>query len=110
MSWLKSVLIDILMFVVIAIYVFMGVEWGYWIIVIYTPLMLLLKIGALTSGIAQAVKQKSNAAPNWFFHALYGVIVIFFLVGNYWLLSGAWAAIWLLSAIQEARKTPKKSS
>ncbi len=110
MSWLKSVLIDIVVLVVVAVHVLQGTEWGYWIIVIYTPLLLLLKIVALTSGVAKAVKQPSSAAPNWFFHLLYGVIVVFFLYGNLWLLAGAWAAIWLLSAIQEARKTPKKSS
>lgn len=110
MSWLKSVLIDIAVTIIIAFYVFQSPEWGYWIIVIYTPLMLLLKVGALTSGVAQAVKKSDSSAPSWFFHLLYSVNLLLFLIANWWLMAGMWAAIWILSAVQESKKTPKKGN
>ena len=117
MAWLRNVVIDLLVTIVIAIFVFTAADWGYWIIVIYTPLILLLKIGVVLSGISGAVKKgvkkKSDDldedVPVWFYHALYGANLIMLLYANWWVIAGAWAAIWILSAVQEAR-SPKKDS
>ena len=112
MAWLKNVFIDFLVSAVIAIYVFAGASWAYWIIVIYTPLMLLLKIGAVTSGATKVVrktgKEDKESAPNWFFHLLYGVNFALLLYASWWMMAGGWALIWILSAVQEARSSNKK--
>ncbi|GMQ81958.1 MAG: hypothetical protein BMS9Abin05_1396 [Rhodothermia bacterium] len=117
MAWLRNVVIDLLVTIVIAVFVLTEADWGYWIIVIYTPLILLLKIGAALSGISGAVKKGVKKKPGdldkdvpvWFYHALYGANLIMLLYVNWWVISVAWAAIWILSAVQEAR-SPKKDS
>ncbi|TDI69702.1 MAG: hypothetical protein E2O85_05095 [Bacteroidetes bacterium] len=113
MAWLKNVIIDLLITIVIAVYVFTTADWGYWIIVIYTPLILLLKIGAVLSGISGAVqkmaKKKPDDVPIWFYHTLFGANLIMLLYANWWVIAVAWAAIWILSAVQDARSSKKDS-
>ncbi len=108
MAWLKNVLIDVLVTIVIGIYAFQTAEWGYWIITIYTPLMLLLKVAAVASGVTKKVKKDPNAAPDWFYHVLYAVNLLLLLYTGWWIMAGGWAAIWLLSAIQAAKSSNKK--
>lgn len=117
MAWLKNALIDLLVTAVIVIYVFTEAEWGYWIIVIYTPLILLLKIGAIASGAAKIVrktgKKDVESAPNWFYHVLYAtnfslLLYAYLLHASPWILAGGWAVIWILSAVHEARSSKKK--
>ncbi len=110
MTWLKNVLIDLAVTIVIAIYVFAGPVWSYWILVVYTPLMVLLKIAALTSGVNTSGKKDAVTPPAWFFHVVYAVNLILLLNANQLLLVAGWAVIWILSAVQEARNQPKKSS
>ena len=109
MAWLKGVLVDILVTIVIAVYAFMETDWGYWIILIYTPLILLLKIGSIASGVKKVVKQKKQQAeaPTWFYHLLYALNFLLLLYANWWIMAGGWAVIWLLSAYDEARKSKK---
>ena len=114
MAWLKNVVIDLLVTIVIAVYVFTVADWGYWIIIIYTPLMLLLKIVAVSSGIGSAVKRgakkSSDDVPVWFYHVLYGANLIMLLYANWWVVAVGWAAIWILSAVQEARSSKTDSA
>jgi hypothetical protein len=110
MRWLKSVLIDLGVTVVIVVYVLEGPTWSYWVLIIYTPLMLLLKIAALTSGVAPGGKKSADTPPVWFFHVLYGINLILLLIAEQFLLAVGWAIIWILSAVLEARNKPGKSS
>jgi len=118
MAWLKNVVIDLLVTIVIAVYVFTVADWGYWIIIIYTPLMLLLKIVAVSSGIGSAVKsgvkrgakKSSDDVPVWFYHVLYGANLIMLLYANWWVVAVGWAAIWILSAVQETRSSKTDSA
>ncbi len=113
MAWLKNALVDLLVTAVIIIYVITNASWGYWVIVIYTPLILLLKVGAIAGGAGKVVrktgkKKESDTAPNWFFHLLYGANFALLLYANWWIMAGGWAVIWILSAVQEARSSTKK--
>jgi len=108
MFWIKNALIDLAITAVIAIFYFNGATWGWWIIVIYTPLMVLLKVFAL-SGIANAVQRKADDVPVWFYHLLFGANVVLLMLSNLLLLAAGWAAIWVLSTIAESRR-PRSSS
>jgi len=113
MAWLKNALIDLLVTAVIIIYVITNESWGYYVIMIYTPLILLLKVGAIAGGAGKIVRKtgkekKSDVAPNWFYHLLYGANFALLLYGAWWIMAGGWAVIWILSAVQEARSSKKK--
>lgn len=104
MDWLKNVLIDLAVTVLIAWAVFTNATWARWIILIYTPLMLLLKILAAFSGTLALVNRKSDAVPpGWFFHALYLTNIVLLLIGRWWGLAALWSVIWILSIIAERR-------
>ncbi len=107
MSWIKNAIIDIAITVVIAVFAFTGVTWSWWIIAIYTPLMVLLKLFAL-SGAATAVKQKSDQVPTWFYHLLYGANLVLLLVGLFYWAAAGWAVIWVLSVVAESKSRPSK--
>lgn len=111
MGWIKNVLLDIAVTVVVAVFVFTSADWAYWVVLVYTPFMLLLKLMAVLSRASSPVKKKVEAAaPAWFFHALYGANVVLLLYANWWMMAIGWAGIWLLSAIQESRRSKKDKS
>ncbi len=108
MSWIKNALIDIAVTAVIAAYYFTGATWGWWVIAIYTPLMVLLKLFAL-SGAANAVQRKADDVPVWFYHVLYAANVVLLVVSDFLYAGIGWAAIWVLSTIAESKRPKSKS-
>jgi flagellar biosynthesis protein FliQ len=110
MAWIKNVLLDIAITTLIVIWLFLGNTWAYWAIIIYTPFLLLLKIVALSSGISQATAQTSDSTPTWFYHGIYAINLILLLVGKWYLVAGAWAIIWVLSAYQQSRTVARKTA
>lgn len=110
MEWLKSVTIDILVTILIAVFVLTNAVWAKWVILIYTPLMLLLKLLVLGAGsLVQFQKKGTPEAPSLFYHFLYGVNVLLLLIERWWLMVALWAAIWILSIIAKRREsTPVK--
>lgn len=107
MSWIKNALIDILVTAVIGTHAFIGATWTWWVIAIYTPLMVLLKLFAL-SGAANAVQQKADSVPVWFYHVLYAANLALLLKAGFLEAAGGWAVIWILSVVAESRR-PKAS-
>ncbi len=107
MSWIKNTLVDIAITAVIAVYAFTLPIWGWWIIAIYTPLMVLLKVFAL-SGAANAVQRKASDVPGWFYHALYAANVALLLYASFLEAAIGWAVIWILSTMAEAKSRPQK--
>lgn len=104
MAWLKTVVIDLVMVLVAFVAVFAAQEWAWWIIAVYTPLMLLLKIFAFAGGaFLSQVKGKGPTAPPVFFHVIYAIMVALMLYAGWWLLAAGWAGIWLLSFVAERR-------
>lgn len=99
MKWLKNVIVDIAVSVVISIAVITKIEWLKIVVVAYTALMLLLKIIAVLSDqFMKSVKPgESIQAPLWFTSSLYAFNV-FILIGFAWYLTAIqWALIWLFS-------------
>ncbi len=117
MPWLKSVILDIVCTVLIAVAVTVSADWvgGVRIfILIYTPLMLILKLAALgvkpgTLRAAGAKKRLDNAAPSMFFHVLYGANVLLLALGRWWIMAAAWAVIWVLSFVYDRRMRAARS-
>jgi hypothetical protein len=107
MNWIKSTVVDIAVTACIAVAVFMGEEWARWIIWIYTPLILVLKVGALfASPVVRktAVKKQQEEAPEWFYHALYAVNTGLLAFAGWWWLVAGWVAIWAVSFVGARRK------
>lgn len=107
MNWFKSTIVDVAVTVCIVLAAFVEVEWARWVIWIYTPFILLLKVGALFAppAIKKAPSSKKQAeVPEWFFHLLYGANVLLLLVAGWWLVAAGWAAIWVVSYVAARRK------
>ncbi|MBO6574149.1 MAG: hypothetical protein JJ896_01935 [Rhodothermales bacterium] len=106
MGWIRHVVIDIAVTLLIAYVAFAGQAWALWVVWIYTGLMLLLKLGA----VAGNVPVRSQGVPTWFFHVLYAANVgLLLYAGQLWA-AGGWAVIWVLSMIAEARSRPAKAN
>lgn len=104
MTWIKHVILDLVILVVLAAWTFTGTEWMWWVIAIYTPLLVVLKLAALSMGVSTAVKAKGgDQAPDWFFHVVYALSLVFMLVAGSMIFAAGWALIWILSAIGQAR-------
>lgn len=111
MSWLKSVVVDIVASVAIAVVVFAEGGWVSavrWFVIVYTPLMLLLKVLALSVGPTGmkrtgGKKAATDEAPPAFFHVVYGLNVVLLGYARWWIMAAAWAAIWLLSVFYERK-------
>ncbi|NBW93758.1 MAG: hypothetical protein EBR20_05245 [Bacteroidetes bacterium] len=107
MSWIKNSVIDVAVTVVIGVFAFTGASWAWWIIAIYTPLMVLLKVFAL-SGAAAIVQQKADEVPIWFYHGLYGANLGLLLMGSFYWAAAGWAVIWVLSVVADSRTRPRR--
>lgn len=110
MNWLKNVILDVAVTAVIATWVFSGSEWAYWIIAVYSPFLLLMKLMALSGGVSRLAEQGADTTPVWFYHVIYASNLILLLAGEWWLVAAFWAAIWILSAVQESRTRPSPAS
>lgn len=106
MSWIKNVIIDMATTLVIAYFFFTQADWAWWVIAIYTPLMVLLKVFAF-SGVATAVQRKADDVPVRFYHVLYGANMILLLISSFKFAAVGWAAIWVLSAVLESKGKPQ---
>jgi hypothetical protein len=106
MTWIKNAIIDVAITAVIVAYALTMATWSWWIIAIYTPLMVLLKVFAL-SGAASSVQRKADDVPSWFYHVLYAANVLLLLYASFLYAAIGWAAIWILSTIVESKNKPK---
>jgi hypothetical protein len=99
MGWVRHVIIDLVITLCVVLATFFAQGWAAWVVWIYTPAMVLLKIGAIGAKLPQA----KDGPPDWFFHVLYAVNVVILLYhGWYWVAAG-WVVIWVLSALAAAR-------
>ena len=117
MSWIKNVLVDLAITVLIVLAAVMDLMWARWIELIYTPFMFIMKIFVfLGSQSLSQLKQKGDGVPVWFYHALYAVNVAVTAgaalvaagpdMRHWWMIAGGWALIWILSIAAEARMRP----
>ncbi|CAM3203042.1 hypothetical protein [Rhodothermus bifroesti] len=94
--WLKEAWLDGLVTVVIVLAAIPALPWARWIVLVYTPFMLLLKLVALWA--APHLPRVRQHTPQALFHVLYGLNVLVLGVGRWWWMAFAWALIWGLSA------------
>lgn len=106
MNWIKSTIVDVAVTACIIVAVFVGEEWARWVIWVYTPFILVLKIGSLFASpmVKRSAAKKQAEAPEWFYHILYAANVILLAVGGWWWLAAGWVAIWAVSFIGARRK------
>ena len=108
MNWIKHVLVDLMATGLIVAASLQDVAWARWIVLGYTPLMLLLKIAALfMTGLLHLGGPREDAPPHWVFHVLYAVNTAVPLVAGWWLVGGGWALIWALSAAAAFKSRPR---
>lgn len=106
MLWVKSVILDLVMLGVAAAGALFAMEWAWWILAVYTPLMIVLKVVAVAgASFMSQVRGKENQPPPAFFHLLYGLMVVLMLIAAWWPLALGWVAIWGLSIAAERRAT-----
>ena len=88
MNWIKNVILDIAMTGVITNWVSTGPEWAYWVILIYTPLLLLLKLTTVSSGLSKVAALAGDATPNWFYHLFDAANLVALMFGEWWVGAG----------------------
>ncbi len=106
MQWLKHVTVDLIATIVIALVVFfdetMVLEY---VLYTYTVLMVLARSFTLfSSDFRQITRKKVSEAPDWIYHILYALNVIFLSFGAFYLTAAAWVFIWGVAAYISQRK------
>ena len=95
MKWLKKVILDIIITVIIITTLFIKIQVLKIFLFIYTPLMLLGRILALSGMNIQ--KKTGVKAPDWFLHVLYFINVLVLVINHWWILAALWLIIWFLA-------------
>jgi len=100
MNWIREVVLDFAITILIIIAVISQASWLIWFVQIYTILMLVLKIISFFGGLQPAAgKRKTPLAPPWIIHLLYATNVIFLIAFRWWIPGAGWIAIWIISYI-----------
>lgn len=108
MSWIKDVLVDVIVTLFIIAAVFIDVSWMVWIIYGYTAILLLAKIIVLAGDDAlQLIRKTKTEAPDWFNHLLYAINTFVLLYAELWYAAGGWILIWLLSYLSQRKLKSK---
>jgi hypothetical protein len=98
MKWIKNVVVDIVVSIIIVIGVLVQIQWLQIVIIAYTGLMLFLKFMAVVNEqFMKSVKKTTIQVPLWFTSSLYAFNV-FILLGFAWYTTALqWILIWLFS-------------
>ncbi len=108
MNSIKNILVDVLVTVFIAVAVWLHDPWMWWVIAIYTILMLIAKgIAIYSEGLLRRA-QKNEGDHDKLLHFLYALNIILLAAAHWWYISALWVLIWLLSYIGKL-KTDKVS-
>ncbi len=104
MSWLKDVIVDLIVTTTVIVAVSIsqpilnGILWG------YTGLLLIVKLFALFGdSFSTLMKKANNDAPEWFAHLLYAINTGVLLYVQWWYLGIAWASIWFISFLTQRK-------
>ena len=115
MEIIKNAWIDILVTAVIAAAVFLDVEVLMWLVYVYTPIMLILKVVTFARRHKPSkFKPQDAGVPVAVFHVLYAANVLILAyasmeIDQKWTwVAACWAAIWVLSAVTGRGKAVKK--
>jgi len=98
MKWLKNVIVDLLLPVIIALAVYFRTPELKVTIYVLAGLLLLIRLAALSQKqMNAALKKKKNQPPQWFFHVINGLCVVLLSIPQWWILVAMWVLIWFLS-------------
>jgi hypothetical protein len=103
MRWIQSILLDLLVLVVAIVAVVTEASWSWWVLMIYTPLMIALKVLGFFAGPVVRQSRGTDSPPELVFHLLYAAMVVLMIIGGRWLLVVGWLVIWLLSFLTDRR-------
>lgn len=103
MKWLNEVIVDIMVTLFIAASIWLGDIWMWWVIVVYTGLLLIAKGVVLTGDGFLSRAQKSQQVPDWFLHVLYAINLVLLAYAAWWYLFAAWCLIWLFSYLGQRK-------
>lgn len=104
MNSVKAILVDICVTIFIAAAVWLHDPWMWWVIAVYTVLMLIAKGVALYSDGLLQRSQKNNNEKELFIHILYALNIILLGFAHWWYLSALWILIWLFSYLGKLKK------
>ncbi|MGA7306551.1 MAG: hypothetical protein WBW88_16860 [Rhodothermales bacterium] len=108
MDWIKNAWLDIAVTGVMVLATLVHMEWAWWVIAVYTPFMLLLKVVAFTNRHSHSkIKPTESGVPKAVYHTLYGANVLLAAYDRWWWIVGCWAAIWILSVVSDKASGPK---
>ncbi|MBN1540536.1 hypothetical protein JW992_00190 [candidate division KSB1 bacterium] len=74
---------------------------------VYTPILLLLKIGLFFSSESVRLKRLKTQIPDWIYHLLYAIDVGFLIAFRWWVLAAMWAVIWTISVWHKKKRESK---
>ncbi|MDZ7693482.1 MAG: hypothetical protein U5K69_20585 [Balneolaceae bacterium] len=98
MNWIKDVIVDLIVTLFIITSVFFQESWMWWVIIIYTGIMLLAKVVVLAGDSSlQLIRKTKTEVPEWFSHLLYGLNTLALIYGQWWWATAGWLLIWILS-------------
>ena len=104
MSWIKDVLVDLIVTVFIIVAIFLETTWMRWVVIGYTGIMVVAKSIVLAGDSAlQLIRKTKTEAPDWFAHLLYAINTGVLLYGTWWYIAGGWAIIWVLSYVAQRK-------
>ena len=102
MRWLRHVIVDLLVTACIVAATVFDQAWAAWVVVVYTPLMLLLMAFAFFApGLAGALGTDKEVPPI-FYHVLYGINVVALALDAQWLVAAGWGALLEITACHSA--------
>jgi len=96
MQWLKHITVDLIATIIIAIVVFFDTTIVLeYVLYIYTGLMVIARLFTLLNKNFRSItKKKTTSAPNWMYHVLYFLNILFLTLGMYFITAAGWVFIW----------------
>lgn len=105
--WLKHVLLELAVTLIIVVATIPELEWARWIVVAYTVLMLFLKVISVVGGnFLKSTRPTNPNVPAWFWHVNYAVNIALLASDRWWWMAASWILIWALSVIFERYVNP----
>ena len=105
MNLLRNAWLDIAVTALIGIAILLDNEPARWAVMVYTPIMVLLKLAAFSGRHSPSrIRAQDAGVPLIVYHILYGANLAMLVYGSirvsdsWWWVTAAWAIIWLLSA------------
>ena len=108
MQWIKNIVWDLVVTVVVIVGVWFDYTVLYWIIAAYTALMVVTKaLTAFTESWNQIIRKARNNTPDVVIHLIYAINLAILLYGKWWIVAGGWALVWLFSWLAQRRMSQK---